>query len=59
MLAIVALLHLEAGRIGSESTDRLPRRTKKLNGAFAKAARNALENVSLAKAALVSSRSRH
>jgi hypothetical protein len=59
MLAMAALLHLEAARIESESRNRPPPRAKMLSNALAKAARTALENVTLAKAALVSSRSRN
>ena len=59
LLAIAALLQLEAARIDSESTNKRRRRPKNPGTALAKAARNALENVTLAKAALVSSRSRN
>jgi hypothetical protein len=59
MLAVAALLHLEAARIDSESRNRPPPRAKKLGDTLAKAARNALQDVSSAKAALVSSRGRH
>jgi hypothetical protein len=59
MLAIAALLHLEAARIGSEIS-RTPRAcTKQLSNALAKAARKALEDVADAKAILVSSQSKH
>jgi hypothetical protein len=59
MLAIAALLHIEAAKIGSRGMDRPPRCTKKLSDALARSARNALEDVFSAKAALVSSRSKH
>jgi len=59
MLAAAALLHIEAAGTGSKSMDRPPPRAKKLGDGLAKAARNALENVTRAKAALVSSRSRN
>src|SRR5262249_19338205 len=59
MLAVAALLHIEAAKIVSKGADMPPPRTKKLGDALAKAARSALEKVSLAKAALVSSYSRN
>jgi hypothetical protein len=59
MLALAALLQIEAARIESESRNRPPPRAKRPGDALAKAARTALENVTLAKAALVSSRGRH
>jgi hypothetical protein len=59
MLAVAALAHIEAARIDSESRNRPPPRAKKLGDTLAKAARTALQEVSSAKAALVSSRGRH
>ena len=59
MLVIAAVLHLEAARIDSEDADRPRPGAKKLGDAFSKAARKALEDVSSAKAALVSPRSRN
>ena len=55
MLAIAALLHLEAARVDSEDADRPRPRTKQLSDALAKAARTALEDVSSARAARFSS----
>jgi hypothetical protein len=59
MLAVAALLHIEAARIRSKSTDRPPPRPKKLGDALARAARNALENVTMGQATLFSSRGRN
>jgi hypothetical protein len=59
MLAVASLLHLEAARIGQDGADTPPTSAKALSNALAKAAREALRNVSLAKAALVSSQREH
>jgi hypothetical protein len=59
MLAIAALLHLEAARTASEDADRTRPPARNISNALAKAARTALEKVTLAKAALVSSRIRN
>ena len=55
MLAVAALLHIEAARIRSKGADRPSPGPKRLGDALAKAARNALEDVTLAKTTLVSS----
>jgi hypothetical protein len=59
MLAVAALLHLEAARTNSADADRPSPRARKLGDAFAKAARESIKNVSLAKATMTGSKSRH
>jgi hypothetical protein len=59
MLAVAALLHLDASRIASERVGEPIARVKQVSDALAKAAREVLESVAEAKAAIVSSHSRH
>jgi hypothetical protein len=59
MLAVAALLHLDAARIESERAGKPRAGTKYMGNALAKAARQALEDVTEAKATMAGSQSKH
>jgi hypothetical protein len=59
MLAVAALLHLDAARIASERAGRPRAGTRYISNALAKAARQALEDVTEAKARMAGSQSKH